>query len=1184
MTTKSLFLLSICVLLTAFLMHPAAAEIIVEPFGVAVQVEEEAEEVTFNIINDGNEAISFEIDLDRVDREERRRGPRRDEVDLSDMMFAVFQDAQAWNFLDQWMMDNIEGMERLDPDEQGEGYHTYRNGAAWGEVDFEDYDAIVVAGHRQSGNFINQYRDNYERFCDYIAHGGAAYFEMGDPNQEIHSPGDIVNDGQGTEANGRMVVSPDPEDENYSLFADICHESQGGNLWTEGHVIQGSQWTHSHYTLNQFEDNDEIDWFEVIAVKQNGGTPGAISYTFGRGCVLTQGGPTGYNWRNHQQPGRWGSIGAEILYYLTEMTGPGWLLLDMEEGEIGPGEDLDIVAQFIPEGLDEGVYELIALFEFDNLPTIEMSLVMSVNTPVADVTGVVVDPAQDDTPVESVRTEIDYYNIERFTDDEGSYIFSDLPMGNYVFTFTAPDFLPYTEDVNIGQAGEIELNVDLLHSECTPNIEDITFEIAPDADLQTSFEVSNEGNGPLTYNVERRLLGDANADPWTLRLSHMFGQDREDSRIQGVVFADDRFYVAGAHSNEPAIYIFSREGEYIDLFIQPGEDRYGMKDLAWDGRLIWGAIGQTIYGMTLDGDVEVEFEGPFRPTSNLAWDPEHELLWVSATTSDIAGIDRNGNLVSELGRQGLRMYGFGCWPDDPDDSPLYIFNRVRDVGDQVVHKMNVDNGELTLVSIFDPECGGGSAAGAFITNEYDIYSWVFIAVANDGADDRVDIWQIDARKEWMQLEPAEGVIEADNTQEFDLTLDATGLPPETFEGELVFLHDGVGSETHIPVTLRVVEGPVQAERTIQLEIGWNMVSVNLQPDPDDIRVLMRELVEADLLILMKDGLGRFYSPEFDFCNIPGWNVADGYQMKMDDAGEVTLAGITVMADDAIPLTDGWNLISYYPRTPVDAIVAFSGIVDQLLIAKDGWGRFYNPEWGFSNMGDLEELRGYQVKVTEDLELVYRLQAEDDEFVLNVCDRQGKLPVHPLTGSNMSLLVKDGSIPNGEIGVYVNNKLVGSGVLENGVCGIAVWGDDPTTSAIDGALEGESLELSLLDENGLHQVQFETLAGDDLYQTNGFWAVELLNITEIPDEFGIVSAYPNPFNSHTRVTYNLPEAAQVDMTLNDLSGRRIFDLVSGHKNAGQHPVVIDGSSLASGVYIVQLKVKDEVTRSKIALVK
>jgi len=196
----------------------------------------------------------------------------------------------------------------------------------------------------------------------------------------------------------------------------------------------------------------------------------------------------------------------------------------------------------------------------------------------------------------------------------------------------------------------------------------------------------------------------------------------------------------------------------------------------------------------------------------------------------------------------------------------------------------------------------------------------------------------------------------------------------------------------------------------------------------------------------------------------------------------------------------------------------------------------------------------------------------------------ELPTHPNTGNNISLLVKGGSISDGEIGVYANDELVGSGVLEDGICGIAVWGDDPTTPEIDGALVGASLELSLLDENGLHPLQFETLAGDGLYQTDGFWAVELMDVTMLPDEFGIVSAYPNPFNSQTRVTYNLLEASYVELALFDLSGRRVMDLVSGNKNAGQYTISLDGSILTSGVYVIELHAGEEISWSKVALVK
>jgi len=1181
----------IAVILLALWLYPVAAEVTVDPFGFAVSIEADDEaELELVLSNSGEEDVAFIIDYNLIENEDQDQvGPLRDDPgDVIDE-FDVPQGGRngyfggiAWDRINEWMwLTELETVNparfmAIDPENDYEMVRTFNApgqmmGAGW-------YDGIIYAVNWSNnwlfrfdtdGNNVDNLQFQFRpTACTTCPEEGWLLVMNDAGNRDIHI--------FAIEDNFREIGTID----NYHNFQQ--NQLSRSILWVDAHP-DGQLWmnTGSNNGQGVWEFAIDTEEWEVTDMVQNfflQGPAGAMGVWGGLGH-------DGENLWCHQRNA------DQILIVDDGIREFHMLLIDPENGVIQGegGESIDI--QIITEDLGAGVYDILLGIEFfdpeegrddPDLTLTELSVVVTIDDPVFNLSGAVIDAATNEI-VEDVRVDMDRYAITRYSNEEGEYSFVDLPLGAYEFTFSATDYLPTIREVNAERAGDINLNVALLHSECNPDPDEIITELAPDTDTQISIEISNDGNGPLTYTVERRLLGDANADPWTLRLSHMFGQDRDDSRIQGAVFAEDRFYVAGAHGNEPAIYIFSREGEYIDLFIQPGEDRYGMKDLAWDGNLIWGAIGQTIYGITLDGDVEVEFEGPFRPTSNLTWDPEHVLLWISATTSNIVGIDRNGNQVAELDRQGLRMYGLAYWVDDPDNSPLYIFHKVRDVSDLVVHKMNLDNGELTEVSILDPE-GGGSAAGAFITNEYDIYSWVFIAVANAGADDRVDIWQIDARKEWFLLDPAEGVIEADNTQEFNLTLNATGLPPEVFEGELVFLHDGVGSETHIQVTLRVVEGPVQAERTLQLELGWNMVSVNLQPDPDDIRVLMRELVEADLLLLMKDGQGRFYSPEFDFCNIPGWNVADGYQMKMDDAGELTLEGITVMADDAISLTDGWNLISYYPRTPVDAIVAFSRIVDQLLIAKDGWGHFYNPEWGFSNMGDLQELRGYQVKVTEDLELVYRLQAEEDDFVANACDCQGELPVHPNTGNNMSLLVKSGSVCDGEIGVYANDELVGVCILKDEVCGIAVWGDDPTTPEIDGALEGVSLELKLLDENGLCSVQFETLAGDGLYQTDGFWAIELIDITEIPDEFGIISIYPNPFNCRTRVTYNLLEASQVDLALHDLSGRCIFDLVSSHMNAGQYAIVIDGSSLASGVYVVQLKANEDVSRSKITLLK
>ncbi len=1179
MIFKQITLYTLSLLLTMFCSFPVAADVTIEPHGIAVSAEEEAVETVINIFNDGDNALTFEIDLDKVDREEQRHGPRRDEVDLSDMMFAVFQDAQAWNFLDVEMMDNIEGMQRLNLNDQGEGYHTYRNGGAWEDVEFEDYNVIVIGGCRQSQNFINAYRNNYERFCDYIDGGGAAYFEMGDANQQINSPGDITNDGAGSEANGRMVVSPDPEDDNYSLFAEICNESQGDNLWTEGHVIIGNQWTHCHYSTGQFENNDEIDWFEVIAVKQNAGTAGAIAYTYGSGCVLTQGGPTGYNWRNHQQPGRWGSIGGEILFYLTEMVGPGWMILDVEEGEIGPGEDLDITAQFMPEELEQGVYELLAVFEFDNHPTLELSLVMSVNSPSATVEGIVTDEETEEA-VEGVFVDLYYYEIQRYSGNQGQWSMTDLPSMEHAFTFSAEDYLPETHVVDLGE-DDIELNVSLRHSELALEPAELAVELAPEDSEELDVTGTNAGNGPLTYTTDRRLLGDANAEPWEHRVGVPAGVIAEDSRIQGAVFVNDHFYASGANNREPLIHVFNRDQELVNQYAQLGEGRYGYKDLASDGEVIWGSGERAIYGFNTDGEEVMSFDSGISPCNNLAWDPDREILWVSGTTTDIIGFDREGNQVGDVGRHGYRVYGLAYWPDDPDGCQLYIFHKINEVGDLMIAKVDIENDRtMDVANLMHDD--GGVAQGCFITNQYDIYSWVFLGVANNGAEDRIDIWQVDARKDWMGIEPSEGVIEAGEQQDFVVTLDATELPQALFEGEIVFLHDGVGGETHLPVSLQVGEGGGPEEQVLNLDNGWNMVSAYVQPDPDDVREITAGLVEAGTLIMMKNSIGQFYNPQFNFNNIPGWRVEEGYMMKMDEAAELTLTGEPVSWDEPLALDEGWQIISYYPRDGVDAVLALSGIVDVLIMAKDGQGRFYNPQFNFSNMGDMVPGQGYLLKMDEAAELVYTME-EEVAGISTPFIQPSILPVHDNTGTNMSLLVLSDMF-EGEVGIYSNDILVGSGVIQDGRCGVSVWGDDPTTPRIDGALKGESLEISLYDGKNLHAVEFESVAGENGYSTDGFFVIRLLDIQGLPEDFSIVDVYPNPFNSSTSLTYTLPEASRVEVAVFDLIGRQVVSILQDQKHAGFHTISIDGTELSSGVYIVQIQANERISKRKLTLIK
>jgi hypothetical protein len=75
--------------------------------------------------------------------------------------------------------------------------------------------------------------------------------------------------------------------------------------------------------------------------------------------------------------------------------------------------------------------------------------------------------------------------------------------------------------------------------------------------------------------------------------------------------------------------------------------------------------------------------------------------------------------------------------------------------------------------------------------------------------------------------------------------------------------------------------------------------------------------------------------------------------------------------------------------------------------------------------------------------------------------------------------------------------------------------------------------------------------------------------ERPLRARLAGVYPNPFNPVARVDYSLSAAGRAELALYDLLGRRVALLAEGHQPAGEHQAQIEGSGLASGVYLLQL---------------
>jgi rhamnogalacturonan endolyase len=80
-----------------------------------------------------------------------------------------------------------------------------------------------------------------------------------------------------------------------------------------------------------------------------------------------------------------------------------------------------------------------------------------------------------------------------------------------------------------------------------------------------------------------------------------------------------------------------------------------------------------------------------------------------------------------------------------------------------------------------------------------------------------------------------------------------------------------------------------------------------------------------------------------------------------------------------------------------------------------------------------------------------------------------------------------------------------------------------------------------------------------------------NRKSIPTEFQLYQNYPNPFNPQTTISFALPKAAAVSITLYDVKGRLVRELVNERYQAGIHKITLDGTNLASGVYFVHSRV-------------
>ncbi|MCL4305542.1 T9SS type A sorting domain-containing protein [bacterium] len=94
----------------------------------------------------------------------------------------------------------------------------------------------------------------------------------------------------------------------------------------------------------------------------------------------------------------------------------------------------------------------------------------------------------------------------------------------------------------------------------------------------------------------------------------------------------------------------------------------------------------------------------------------------------------------------------------------------------------------------------------------------------------------------------------------------------------------------------------------------------------------------------------------------------------------------------------------------------------------------------------------------------------------------------------------------------------------------------------------------------------------------------LNNSALITEYALHQNYPNPFNPSTSIQFDVPEAAQVTLSISNALGATVATLVNGRVEAGSHTVQFDAAGLPTGIYFYVLRSGSFSSTQKMLLLK
>lgn len=412
-------------------------------------------------------------------------------------------------------------------------------------------------------------------------------------------------------------------------------------------------------------------------------------------------------------------------------------------------------------------------------------------------------------PMQGVRVSMDGFNYNALTDANGEYTITNVLIGEYTMRAQMEDF---NDAIVSGVLVELDstdtANFSMVHPEFALSQEELT--IAYPAQGSATFNVINDGNGPLDYQI--RLVNTMNGEElqnWDAVQHVELSAQTGDFQMLGCEFADGYWYVTGGAGPTGTnwIYRFDRDGQSVGQpILQPSTSPFGWYDLAYDGQYLYGSEDGTgtIVGIDMSGNQVNEIPSPLNPTRALAYDPSLDRFWVADFTQNIYQIDRDGNIFTQVVNEGaneLAITGLAWWAQDPDGYKLYIFSRDGGTNQTRVTRMHPTTYDRITVAVL--EDADYVAGGCAVTADYNSMLVTFGGILQNSTGDRLGVYQMKFDQSWATITPASSTVEGGTVREISVVADLADFRDDEYTLSLFIYNDVLDQEIELPLTLDV---------------------------------------------------------------------------------------------------------------------------------------------------------------------------------------------------------------------------------------------------------------------------------------------------------------------------------------------------------------------------------------------